>query len=427
MSYYLVKAAASALALATALTGSALAQQTEITFLGCGCWGGDVNAVVADFMAANPDIKVNVELPPTDELFQQIQIRLGAGNAGPDVVAVDGPLTTSYAARGWLADLGAVFSDEEKADWLPSSLEAARFQDTLVTAPLSTSTQVLYYNKAIFHEAGVTPPGPDERWTWEQVAEVAPKLTLDRNNDGAPDVWGFIWEQVNRIYQLQVLPASLGAHAIGEDGLTTTGVIDSEAWIEAFTYFHGIFNELKVAPQGAIFWPPDLFEQGQIAMFVGGPWDIPRFADTDLDFEWGVSRHPYFAEGEVATPTGGWHIGVNAKSANKEAAERFVHWIAAAEGAEAWWHEGPGDFPARQSLLAQIDTNPDYQEGPLSYLKIAADEATQNPTPRPLTVGYLEYEQILADTFQDIRNGADPAEALSNAALRIDSEMGKYR
>ena len=66
-------------------------------------------------------------------------------------------------------------------------------------------------------------------------------------------------------------------------------------------------------------------------------------------------------------------------------------------------------------------------EGPLSYLTTAADEAKQNPVPRPLTVGYLEYEQILADTFQDIRNGADPKQALDTAATRIQSEMGKYQ
>ena len=400
---------------------------TEITFLGCGCWGGDVPQVIQEFEAANPDIRVTFESPPTDQLFQQIQVRMGAGDAGPDVIAVDGPLTTSYAARGWLSPLDEVFTDAEKGDWLPSSLEAASYDGQLVTAPLSTSTQILYYNKAAFDAAGVTPPGPDERWTWEQVADAATKLTVDENQDGAPEVWGFIWEQVNRIYQLEPLPLSLGGKAIGEDGLTVQGVINSDEWVRAFTYYSSIFNELKVGQQGAIFWPPDLFEQGQIAMFVGGPWDIPRFAQADLPFEWGVSRHPYFEGGEIVTPTGGWHVGVSAFSDNREAAERFVHWLAAAEGAEAWWHEGPGDFPARQSLLAQIETDPAYESGPMSNLRIAASEAETNPVPRPLTVGYLEYEQILADTFQNIRNGTDVKEALDNAALRIESEMGKYR
>jgi hypothetical protein len=63
----------------------------------------------------------------------------------------------------------------------------------------------------------------------------------------------------------------------------------------------------------------------------------------------------------------------------------------------------------------------------LALLKTAADEATVNPVPRPTTVGYLEYEQILSDTFQDIRNGTKPQDALNNAVDRIESEMAKYR
>jgi hypothetical protein len=57
---------------------------------------------------------------------------------------------------------------------------------------------------------------------------------------------------------------------------------------------------------------------------------------------------------------------------------------------------------------------------------VAADEATVNPVPRPVTPGYLEYEQILQNTFDDIRNGANVEEALNLAVERIESEMIKY-
>jgi hypothetical protein len=46
--------------------------------------------------------------------------------------------------------------------------------------------------------------------------------------------------------------------------------------------------------------------------------------------------------------------------------------------------------------------------------------------PRPVTPGYLEYEQILQNTFDDIRNGANVEEALNLAVERIESEMVKY-
>jgi ABC-type glycerol-3-phosphate transport system substrate-binding protein len=400
-------------------------QKTTITWLTLD-W--KVEEVIKAFEADNPDITVQVEQAAFNDLFQQIQVRLGSGSTSPDVIAVDVPLTASYANRGWLLPLDEAFSKDEVADWLPSSVQAGTINGKLVSAPVSTSTQLLYYNKALFAKAGITPPGPDERWTWEKIAEVAPKLTFDENNDGTPDIWGFNWEQMARIYQLQVLPASLGGEAIGQDGLTVDGVINSDAWIKAFTYYYDMYNTLKVSPQGDdSLWSPDIFEPGKLAMFVGGPWDIRRFAEAKLPFEWGVSRHPYFKDGKIVTPTGSWHIGVNAKTEHKEAALKFVHWITTGKGAETWWRKGSGDFPAQQSVLKKFQTDPEFEKAPLSFLRIAADESTVNPVPRPTTVGYLEYEQILQNTFNDMRNGVKPKEALDTAVTRISSEMAKYK
>ena len=413
-----------ALALSTYAPSQAQSK-TTITFLACGCWGGDITQVAKDFEADNPDISVNVEKPAFDQMFQQIQVQLGGGQATPDVFAVDVPVTASYSYRGWLMPLDDVFTETDKADWLPAAVKAGSYKSKLMSAPLSTSTQLLYYNKKLFDAAGITPPGIDERWTWEKIAEVAPKLTQAQN--GQTTVWGFNWEQTNRIYQLQVLPVSLGGQAIGDDGLTVKGVINSKPWIDAFTYYYNMFNVLKAAPQDINFQSGDAFQAGKLAMFVGGPWWIPTFSKAKLDFEWGVSRHPYFANGKIVTPTGSWHIGINANTKNKDAAAKFVHWISTGKGAEDYWRKGPGDFPAQQSILAKFQTDPEFQTGGLAFLKTAANEATVNPVPRPTTVGYLEYEQILADTFQDIRTGTKPEDALNSAVDRIESEMAKYR
>ena len=398
---------------------------TTITWLSLG-W--PVDAVIAEFEAQNPDIKVEAEQVGFNDLFAQIQVRLGARAPLPDVISVDVPLVSGYAFRNWLLPLDPIFTADEVEDWLPAAVNAGSFEGTLYAAPVSTSTQLLFYNQGCFDRAGLAAPGADDRLTWEEIADIAQQMTFDDDGDGTPDVWGFIWEQMVRIYQLQALPESLGGAAIGEDGLTVDGVINSEAWIEAFTYYYNMFNVWNAAPQGEEFWPADIFETGNICMFVGGPWNIPRFANNaDLDIEWGVSRHPYFEDGVPATPTGSWHIGVNANTENREAATRFVHWISTGEGAEMWWRDGSGDFPAQQSVLALFATEAEFDELPMSYMRTAADEATVNPRPRAVTVGFLEYEQILQNIFQDIRNGADVTDTLNLAVQRIESEMAKYR
>ena len=398
---------------------------TTITWLSLG-W--PVDDVIAEFEAQNPDINVEAEQVGFNDLFAQIQVRLGARSSVPDVISVDVPLVSAYAFLNWLLPLDPVFTGDEVEDWLPAAVDAGSYEGTLYAAPVSTSTQLLFYNSGCFDRAGLMPPGADDRLTWEEIADIAQQMTFDDDGDGTPDVWGFIWEQMVRIYQLQALPESLGGAAIGEDGLTVDGVINSQAWIDAFTYYYNMFNVWNAAPQGEEFWPADIFETGNICMFVGGPWNIPRFANNaDLDIEWGVSRHPYFADGEPATPTGSWHIGVNANTENRDAATRFVHWLSTGEGAEMWWRDGSGDFPAQQSVLALFATEAEFDALPMSYMRTAADEATVNPRPRAVTVGFLEYEQILQNIFQDIRNGADVEESLNLAVQRIESEMAKYR
>ena len=411
--------------LALLVTPSLAQDETTITWLSLG-W--PVDDVIAAFEEANPDINVEAEQVGFNDLFAQIQVRLGARSPLPDVISVDVPLVSAYAFRNWLLPLDPLFTGDEVEDWLPAAVDAGSYEGTLYAAPVSTSTQLLFYNSGCFERAGLMPPGADDRLTWEEIADIAQQMTFDDDGDGTPDVWGFIWEQMVRIYQLQALPESLGGAAIGEDGLTVDGVINSQEWIDAFTYYYNMFNVWNAAPQGEEFWPADIFETGNICMFVGGPWNIPRFANNaDLEIEWGVSRHPYFADGVPATPTGSWHIGVNANTENRDAATRFVHWISTGEGAEMWWRDGSGDFPAQQSVLALFATEAEFDALPMSYMRTAADEATVNPRPRAVTVGFLEYEQILQNIFQDIRNGADVEESLNLAVQRIESEMAKYR
>jgi ABC-type glycerol-3-phosphate transport system substrate-binding protein len=416
-----------ALAALTALSLVPVTAQepTTITWLTL-TWNG-VEDVIADFEAENPDIDVVPEMVPFNALFEQIQVRFGAGSPEPDIISVDVPVVAGYGLRNWLLPLDDAFNDEEREDWLGAALEAGSYNGELLAAPVSTSTQLLFYNADIFERVGITPPGEDERWTMEQIAELAPQLTIDEDGDGTTDIWGFTWEQTNRIYQLQPMPVGLGGAAIGEDGLTVAGVINSEAWIDAFTYYSDMFNVLRAGPQDDTVTASDLFAAGKLAMYIAGPWNINRFIREEVEFNWGVSRHPYFADGEIVTPTGSWHIGVNRNTEQPEAAKRFVHWISTGHGAETWWRKGSGDFPAQKSVLALFETEEAFAEAPASYLRVAANEATVNPVPRPVTPGYLEYEQILQNTFQDIRNGAAVEEALNLAVARIESEMAKYR
>ena len=84
-------------------------------------------------------------------------------------------------------------------------------------------------------------------------------------------------------------------------------------------------------------------------------------------------------------------------------------------------------MPTQKSVLKYFNTDEKFAVEPWSFMRTAANEATINPVPRALTVGYLEYEQILQTTFQDIRSGTDVKTALDAAVERINTEMAKFQ
>ena len=231
----------------TAAGDATAAGKTTVTWLTLSGWDPD-GKVQAQFEEENPDIDLVLEQVGFNDLFQQIQIRLSSGSELPDVLSVDVPVTSGYGVRNWLAPLDDLFSEEEKADMLDAAIEAGSHEGKLIPAPSSTSTQLLFINQDLFDAAGVPVPGQDDRLTYEQIAEMAQKLTQDTDGDGVTDIWGFTWEQTNRIYQLQAMEESLGGDAIGADGLTVEGVINSQPWVDVFTYYGKAFNEWKFAP-----------------------------------------------------------------------------------------------------------------------------------------------------------------------------------
>lgn len=265
------------------------------------------------------------------------------------------------------------------------------------------------------------------RWTWEEVVEAAEQLTLDTNNDGVPDVWGFQFDQVSRPCQILGLPESLEQPSVSEDGLSTDGYLNSEKWIRAGQFYGDLFNALAVSPKGVTpEQSSELFAAGNAAMFVGGEWNVPTFAGTE-GLEFGIAAHPFFADGRVATPTGSWHVGVSAFSDHPAEAAEFIRFLTLSPEGTTTWFESHGHFPVTNELLDLVDTSEEFAAFPRSPYRLGTYEARNTAVPRPQTPGYLEFEDILNNTLEDIRNGTDAAAALNAAVPRIDRAMARYR
>ncbi len=397
--------------------GRAIAQTTALSVPWMGWPEEQVRPLMAAFEAAS-GTKIVEERLPIAELFKTLEVRLAARNELPDVYLVDGPLTASYAARGNLLDLGETMKGQLDR-YVPSTLVQGTYAEKLYALPLGTSSQLLFYNKKLFAEAGLPEPSnrPDARMTWEDGLELAKKLTKPDTSQ-----FGLSFENTNP-YQLLPLPQSWGAPVISPDGLTATSYVDGDQMVEVMKWYQALYQTHKVAPIGILQTglSQEMFGSGKLAMMVGGTWNLGGLSKfKDLDF--GVAPHPYFAKGKPVTPTGSWHVGINPRSAHMDESVAFVKWLATRQAMDQWFdlrQYPPSLKEIWQERAATTFVDPAWE--------IVQFELANTATPRPVTPGYREYEEFLKTAMVDIQTGADVEGALSKAAKSIDREMRKYR
>jgi len=368
-------------------------------------------------------IEIKMESIPYAEIFDTIEVRLGAGEDTVDVLVADAPLVANYAAKNYLGSMSPYLSDASLGRITEASLAGGTVGGEVMALPLYSSCVNLYYNKDLFDVAGIAYPGidPEDRLTWEEVAEMAKMMTYV--NENGTQIYGLSFEQIDTPYQLLPLSQSLGAtQYISEDQTTVAGYTNSETVAEACKFYYDTFNTWNVSPKIDGSESIGYFAAGQVAMFVGGSWQISAMDNAGMN--WGVAPHPYFAGGKAVTPTGSWYMGVSAYSKNQEAASKFVEWLTTDDSACAETYAIMRNLPCNISVLNGIETDA-ANKGTVAALNVY--EAKNTAMARPQMVGYEEWQSVMMETYSDIKNGADPQAALDAAVGEIDSLIAKYQ
>lgn len=368
-------------------------------------------------------LTVNVESVPYDEIFETIEVRMGSKEENIDVLVADAPLVTNYTAKGYLAPIDEYVDSDSLSNITEASLAGGTVDGNVVALPLYSSCVNLYYNKAIFDEKGIAYPSYDvkERMTWEEVAETAKQLTY--TNGEGNKVYGLTFEQIDTPYQLLPLSQSLGGEQyISDDQTTADGFTNSDEVVQAVEFYGNTFNEWGISPNIDGSESTGYFSSGQVAMFVGGSWNIASFDEAEV--EWGVAPHPYFEGGKEVTPTGSWYMGVSAHSKNTEPAAKFVEWLTTDNDTCQKTYDIMRNLPCNIAVLEGIESDPE-NEGTVAALNVY--EAMNTAAARPQMVGYEEWQTVMQETYSDVKNGADAREALNSAVEEIDGLISKYQ
>ena len=152
-------------------TDAAAGQAADITLwtYPIGKWGDSdsVNELLADFNAQYPDIHVTVEYLDYTNGDDQVNTAIEGGSA-PDLV-MEGPerLVANWGAKGLMADLSDLWTDEQKAD-ISASVEAAckSSDGAYYEYPLCMTAHCMAINKTVFEAAGAMQYVDEDTHTW---------------------------------------------------------------------------------------------------------------------------------------------------------------------------------------------------------------------------------------------------------------------
>ena len=177
--------------------------------------------LVERYEAEHPDVKIDVDVYSWNDVDRKVKEMVDAGDP-PDMAQIGA--YADYAAEGKLYKAGDLLSIPVQADFLAQLSTAGEVNSVQYGLPFASSTRVLFYNKKLLAEAGVTPPR-----TWDELATAAEALKA---------------EGVKYPYALPLGPEEAQAETMqwllsGDGGYTDiTGAysIDSTQNVETFTW-----------------------------------------------------------------------------------------------------------------------------------------------------------------------------------------------
>ncbi|WP_406353148.1 extracellular solute-binding protein [Streptomyces sp. NBC_00658] len=174
-------AAVSALGMTAALGGCGSSGESEdvtLRLVAADYGDSDANssqkywdALVKEYEADHPGIKVEVSVYSWTDVDRKVKEMVAAGKA-PDMAQIGA--YADYAAKGQLYTADELLSIPVQANFALQLTDAGERQRVQYGLPFASSTRLLFYNKTLFTQAGLTPPK-----TWNQLAADAEVLKAD--------------------------------------------------------------------------------------------------------------------------------------------------------------------------------------------------------------------------------------------------------
>ncbi len=355
------------------------------------------------FKEQYPNITLEAQQVPDTELRQKLLTALAAGSP-PDVLRADIIWVPEFAEQGALLALDEEMADFDAvtADMYEGPLSTNKWGEHYYGLPLDTNTRVLFYNNAVFEEAGVTaaPTTIDEfEAAMAKVKELGPeRFGYAEGGTGPWSVLPWLW--------------AFGG-GITDDAVTSaTGTLNGAGTVAAVTRLQDWLAKGYISPSilGGGVATSEQFGNNQAAMILEGPWmpNIFKNQFPELTYEYAtVPAGP----GGTASVVGGEDIVVFEAAKDREAALAFTRFMVSEEVQLAMGKIG--QMPVIESLAGHPEL-PDYYPVFQEQLKTAK---ARTPVPSWPKID----ETVSNAVLKALRGEATVQAALDEAATQVDA------
>lgn len=384
-----------------------------------------IEGMVADFEKANPGITVKPIY--SGNYGETLAKALTANKSGqpPQVAVLVASDALTVIDEDAVAPMENFVKTADDKAWLdgffPALMMNGRYEGKTYGVPFQRSTQVMYWNKAAFKEAGLDPNRPPANW--DELVEYGKKLTV-KDASGKVTRWGLIIPSgVTSHWFLQGFTTQNRAKLTNDSGTET--YLNTPEAIEALQFWVDLSRKYQVMQPGIIDTgaAPNEFIDGRAAIMFHSTGNLTN-VKNNAKFDFGVAMLPERKQRGSATGGGSIYIFKKSTPEQLDASFKFVKWMTSAEQA-ARWSIGTGYVAGRQDAWNLPVMKKYAQDFPpaavaLQQLPYCAPEFSTHDGPRTT--------KALEDAIDaSITGTKTPAKALADAQAEATRILRSYK
>lgn len=363
---------------------------------------------IAEYEELNPEIKFETLTIPWDDFWKKLMAGVAAKKV-PDISQFHNSNATTFlnALEPFPEDL---FSLEEMREKYIAFDQAFVFKDKFYFFPTGIMSGLIWYNKEIWEEAGLTQG--DLPKTWDELRKTAKKLT-QYNAEGEVGRAGFAFTgDGNLQYIWEDFKYQQGGWIYAEGGKSVEW--NTPAGLKPLRFLRDLIFIDKVTEPGFLPWM-EAFGTEKAAMTVGWTWFGGWMGWAHPELEYGVFILPTEDGGNLpARARNNYECGLavfrDVPEEKKREAFKFIEWLYDDDAFCIELNKTLARVPGKIRLM----NHPEIQADPV--LGVLAEQApyTVFPGDRPSWI-----DKTLTNMEDRIMNGISPEEA-----LRIAQEEG---